>query len=66
MEHLRNLNPGNSGFYVLLSIIHVADGRWYDAAKVRIVIEGTRFQRTPRCSLAKVNGRVYKFVVGVD
>ena len=30
------------------------------------LIKGTRFQRTPRCSLAKVNGRVYKFVVGVD
>ena len=50
----------------MLSSIHVADGRWYDAAKVRTVLKGTRFQRTPRCSLAKVNGRVYKFVVEVD
>ena len=37
MEHLCNLEPGDSEFYELLLSIHVADGRWDNARKVRRV-----------------------------
>eukprot|EP01018_Ginkgo_biloba_P016631 Gb_04844 [translate_table: standard] len=57
-EHIFDLEPENAGYYVLLSNIYAAAGRWDDAAKVRIMMQDRGLKKTPACSLIEVNNRV--------
>eukprot|EP00253_Pinus_taeda_P025313 PITA_25313 len=63
-EHLFNLEPENSGYYVLLSNIYAAAGRWADVTKVRIMMKHRRLKKTTGCSLIDVNRQINKFLVG--
>eukprot|EP01018_Ginkgo_biloba_P030797 Gb_33210 [translate_table: standard] len=63
-ERLFDLVPENSGYYVLLSNIYAAAGRWDDVAKVRSMMKDRGVKKTPGCSLIEVNNKVHAFVVG--
>jgi pentatricopeptide repeat protein len=63
-NYLFELEPDNAGYYVLLSNIYAAAGRWDDVAKVRTMMKERGITKTPGCSLIEVNNRVHEFLVG--
>eukprot|EP01018_Ginkgo_biloba_P034186 Gb_33064 [translate_table: standard] len=63
-QHLFDLDPKNTGRYVLLSNIYAAAGRWDDVEKVRTMIKDRGLKKTPGCSSIEVNNKVHVFVVG--
>ncbi|XP_077213420.1 pentatricopeptide repeat (PPR) superfamily protein [Tasmannia lanceolata] len=64
LKQLIELEPQNSGNYVLLSNIYSVNGRWDDAAKLRLIMNEKGIQKTPGCSWIEVNGVVHEFCVG--
>eukprot|EP01018_Ginkgo_biloba_P019235 Gb_06193 [translate_table: standard] len=63
-EHLFDLEPEDAGYYVLLSNIYAAAGRWDDASKVRTMMKEKGLNKTPGYSLIEVNNKVHAFLVG--
>eukprot|EP01018_Ginkgo_biloba_P019043 Gb_02373 [translate_table: standard] len=63
-ERIFDLEPDNAGYYVLLSNIYAAAGRWDGVAKVRTMMKDRGLKKTPGCSLIEVNNRVHAFLVG--
>eukprot|EP01018_Ginkgo_biloba_P037418 Gb_09410 [translate_table: standard] len=63
-ECLFYLEPENAGFYVLLSNIYAASGKWDDVAKIRTMMKDRGVKKTPGCSLIEVSNRVHAFLVG--
>eukprot|EP01018_Ginkgo_biloba_P037442 Gb_29881 [translate_table: standard] len=61
---LFDLEPGNAGYYVLLSNIYAAAGRWDEVAMVRIMMKDRGLRKPPGYSLIEINNRVHAFVVG--
>eukprot|EP01018_Ginkgo_biloba_P019747 Gb_26049 [translate_table: standard] len=59
-----DLEPENSGFYVLLSNIYAAAGKWEDVVKVRMMMKERGVKKTPGWSLIEVGNRVHAFLVG--
>jgi len=61
---LRQLEPGNSGDYVLLSNLYAAERQWSDVQKVRntMLMDGVR--KTPGYSLVELGNKVYEFTMG--
>ncbi|KAA8517487.1 hypothetical protein F0562_017780 [Nyssa sinensis] len=64
LERLIELEPWNSGNYVLLSNIYSANRKWDDAAKIRSSMSERGIQKTPGCSWIEVDGIVHEFRVG--
>ena len=62
--HLFGLEPEDSGYYVLLSNIYAAAGRWDNVENVRALMKGRRVNKTPRCSFIEDKSKVHAFVVG--
>eukprot|EP01018_Ginkgo_biloba_P028281 Gb_00409 [translate_table: standard] len=62
-EHIFELDPQNSGPYVLLSNIYVEAGMWGDADKVRKMMKDRGVQKKPGCSWIEVNNRLHIFTV---
>eukprot|EP01018_Ginkgo_biloba_P006084 Gb_02808 [translate_table: standard] len=62
-NQLFELEPENAGYYVLLSNIYAAAGRWDGVARVRTLMKDRRLKKTPGCSLIEVNNTVHTFVV---
>eukprot|EP01018_Ginkgo_biloba_P039032 Gb_40503 [translate_table: standard] len=63
-EHLFKLEPKNAGYYVLLSNIYAAAGRWDDVVKVRKMMKEEGLTKRPGCSWIKVEKIVHAFLVG--
>eukprot|EP01018_Ginkgo_biloba_P037437 Gb_29877 [translate_table: standard] len=63
-KHLFHLEPKNAGYYVLLSNIYAAAGRWDDVGKVRAMMKDSGVKKTPGCSLIEVESKVHAFFVG--
>eukprot|EP01018_Ginkgo_biloba_P037419 Gb_09409 [translate_table: standard] len=63
-ERLFDLEPESAGYYVLLSNIYAAVGRWDDVSKVRAMMKNRGLKKTPGCSLIEVNNKVHAFLVG--
>eukprot|EP01018_Ginkgo_biloba_P006877 Gb_03545 [translate_table: standard] len=63
-EHLFELEPDNAGYYVLMSNIYAAAGRWDGVAKVRSMMKARGLKKNPGCSWIDVNNRVNAFLVG--
>jgi pentatricopeptide repeat protein len=61
---LIELEPWNSGNYVLLSNIYSASHRWDKAAKLRSRMNDNGIQKIPGCSWIEVDGVVHEFRVG--
>lgn len=64
LKKLIELEPLNSGNYVLLSNIYATSGRWEESAKLRETMKEKRIQKTPGCSWVEVKGIVHEFRVG--
>ncbi|XP_072953845.1 putative pentatricopeptide repeat-containing protein At3g08820 [Typha angustifolia] len=64
LKQLIQLEPRNSGNYVLLSNIYATSGRWDDAAKLRIDMKEKGIEKTPGCSWVEQKGVVHEFRVG--
>ncbi|XP_059644027.1 putative pentatricopeptide repeat-containing protein At3g08820 [Cornus florida] len=64
LERLIELEPWNSGNYVLLSNIYSANHKWDAAAKIRSSMSERSIQKTPGCSWIEVDGIVHEFLVG--
>ncbi|PQM35097.1 pentatricopeptide repeat-containing protein [Prunus yedoensis var. nudiflora] len=61
-RHLFDVEPQNSGYYILLSNIHADAGKWGSVLKVRID-EGKRgVQKVPGYSWIEVNNNTHMFV----
>eukprot|EP01018_Ginkgo_biloba_P039368 Gb_08569 [translate_table: standard] len=63
-KHIFELEPENAGYYVLLSNIYAAAGRWSDALKVRTTMKERGLKKNPGCTWIEVNNRVHAFLVG--
>eukprot|EP01018_Ginkgo_biloba_P010548 Gb_15394 [translate_table: standard] len=62
-ECLFELEPHDSGTYILLSNIYATAGRWEDAAKVRKMMKERGVRKNPGCSWIEVKNRVHAFMV---
>lgn len=63
-ERLLELEPEDTGNYVLLSNIYAAAGRWDGVAKMRKLVRSMNMKKTPGSSLIEVNNVVQEFVAG--
>ncbi|XP_028802268.1 pentatricopeptide repeat-containing protein At2g20540-like [Neltuma alba] len=66
MEHLLELEPDDSGSYVLLANIYAELGKWEGVSSIRKLIRNKRIKKTPGCSLIEVGDVVEEFVSGDD
>ncbi|GJW10825.1 pentatricopeptide repeat-containing protein [Tanacetum coccineum] len=66
MEHLLELEPEDTGNYVLLSNIYADLGRWDGVSRVRKFIRGKIMAKTPGCSSIEVDNVVEEFMSGDD
>ncbi|KAL2594667.1 hypothetical protein AAZV13_12G202200 [Glycine max] len=64
LKQLIELEPWNSGHYVLLSNIYSASHRWDEAEKIRSSLNQKGMQKLPGCSWVEVDGVVHEFLVG--
>ncbi|KAF9625077.1 hypothetical protein IFM89_017907 [Coptis chinensis] len=64
LKQLIELEPWNSGNYVLLSNIFSVTGRWDDAENLRLIMNERGLQKTPGCSWIEMDGVVHEFRVG--
>lgn len=64
VDKLVELEPENSGNYVLLSNIYASVGRWQEALMVRNLMKGKKLYKTGAYSWIELENRVHKFLVG--
>ncbi|XP_057841551.2 pentatricopeptide repeat-containing protein At5g16860 [Cryptomeria japonica] len=63
VKHLFELEPENSGPYILLSNMYAEVGRWNDVAKVRKHMKDKGLKKRPGCSWIEVKNKVNIFYV---
>ncbi|KAB5556072.1 hypothetical protein DKX38_006981 [Salix brachista] len=63
-DHLFQLAPEQSGYYVLLSNIYAKAGRWQDVETVRSIMSSRGVKKIPGNSNVEINGHVYTFLAG--
>ncbi|XP_050224598.1 putative pentatricopeptide repeat-containing protein At3g49142 [Mercurialis annua] len=63
-DHLFQLNPEQSGYYVLLSNIYAKAGRWPDVAAVRSIMQSKGIKKIPGISNVEHNNAVRTFLAG--
>lgn len=66
LRKLIELDPTNSGAFVLLSNVYAKMGRWADVRHVRDLMEARGIKKVPGCSLVEVGGVLHEFFVGDD
>ncbi|KAK9054897.1 hypothetical protein SSX86_025976 [Deinandra increscens subsp. villosa] len=64
LKRLIELEPWNSGNYVLLSNIFSANKKWEDAENIRSTMSQRCIRKIPGCCWIEVNGIVHEFLVG--
>ncbi|KAK7328418.1 hypothetical protein VNO77_22524 [Canavalia gladiata] len=60
-RHLLELDPKNSGYYVLLSNVHAGAGEWASVLKIRSLMREEGVQKIPGYSWIDVNGGTHMF-----
>lgn len=60
-RHILELDPGNSGYYVLLSNIHADAGEWTNVLKIRSLMKEKGVQKIPGYSWIDVNSTTHMF-----
>ncbi|KAJ0964880.1 hypothetical protein J5N97_026018 [Dioscorea zingiberensis] len=63
-EHVFELEPENTGYYILLANIYAEAEKWESVKKLRERIAGRRLKKNPGCSWIEIKGRVQIFVSG--
>lgn len=64
IKKLIELEPTNSGAYVLLSNVYAKVGKWKDVRQLRDLMEAKGIRKVPGCSLVEVGGVIHEFFVG--
>ncbi|XP_077217770.1 pentatricopeptide repeat (PPR) superfamily protein [Tasmannia lanceolata] len=64
LKQLIELEPLNSGAYVLLSNVYAKMGRWEDVRNVRYIMEAKGIKKVPGCSMVEVGGVLHEFFIG--
>ncbi|KAL4185928.1 hypothetical protein AMTRI_Chr10g8230 [Amborella trichopoda] len=62
-ERLFELDPKNSGYYVLLSNIFTDLGRWREAGRVRKLMRARGIIKQPGCSWIEIKNQIHVFMV---
>ncbi|KAL6009977.1 hypothetical protein ACLOJK_000408 [Asimina triloba] len=62
MKKALELDPNNSGNYVLLSNAYASAKRWNDSSKAREMMEDHGVQKAPGCSSIEINGTVHELI----
>lgn len=63
-EKIFELEPDNTGFYVLLANIYTEAEKWEEVKRLRELIGGRGLKKTPGCSWIETRGKVQVFVSG--
>ncbi|XP_043703086.1 pentatricopeptide repeat-containing protein At4g02750 [Telopea speciosissima] len=63
-KRIFELEPDNSGMYVLLSNLYAASGRWNDVGKMRLIMRDSGVRKVPGYSWIEVQNKVHTFSVG--
>ncbi|KAG9139683.1 hypothetical protein Leryth_024725 [Lithospermum erythrorhizon] len=58
------LEPNNSGRYVLLANLYASGGRWEDVANVRKLMNDRGVKKTPGFSVIELEGVISEFIAG--
>ncbi|XP_031473640.1 pentatricopeptide repeat-containing protein At5g55740, chloroplastic [Nymphaea colorata] len=61
---LLELEPSNSGNYIVLSNMYAASDRWHDATKIRNIMRINGLRKNPGCSWIHIGGKSHAFVAG--
>ncbi|PHU06288.1 putative pentatricopeptide repeat-containing protein [Capsicum chinense] len=64
LKQLIQLEPWNSGNYVLLSNIYASNNKWDDSERVRSSLNEAQMQKIPAYSWIEIDGVVHEFLVG--
>ncbi|PHU24665.1 Pentatricopeptide repeat-containing protein [Capsicum chinense] len=64
MEHLLELEPEDTGNYILLANIYADLGKWDGVSRMRKFIRSKSMKKTPGCSLIEINSLVQEFLSG--
>ncbi|EXB84044.1 hypothetical protein L484_005808 [Morus notabilis] len=65
-EHVFELEPDNTGYYVLLANIYAEAEKWEEVRKLREKIGRRGLKKNPGCSWIEIKGKVNIFVAGDD
>ncbi|PIN17701.1 hypothetical protein CDL12_09632 [Handroanthus impetiginosus] len=60
---LLQLDPDDSGIYVLLANMYVEANMWHEAGEVRKMMRERGVDKNPGCSSIEVNGNLYEFII---
>ncbi|KAG8390364.1 hypothetical protein BUALT_Bualt01G0075800 [Buddleja alternifolia] len=63
-DHLFQLAPEQSGYYILLSNIYAKAGRWKDVTLIRLFMKGRGIKKIPGVSNVELDDRVHTFLAG--
>ncbi|XAR69772.1 hypothetical protein NMG60_11001490 [Bertholletia excelsa] len=63
-KSLLELQPENSGHYILLSNIYAKAGKWEDVAKIRELMTNRRLKKIPGWTWIEVHNTIHRFSVG--
>ncbi|PIA33556.1 hypothetical protein AQUCO_04100178v1 [Aquilegia coerulea] len=63
-EKIFEMEPDNSGMYVLLSNLYADLGRWSDVKKMRLFMRDKGVQKVPGYSWIEVQNKIHTFSVG--
>ena len=63
-DQLFELNPEQSGYYVLLSNIYAKAGRWQDVTTIRSIMKSRGIKKMPGISNVELNHQIHTFLAG--
>ncbi|XWS52255.1 hypothetical protein CRYUN_Cryun11dG0052300 [Craigia yunnanensis] len=66
MQLLLQMEPSNSGNYVISSKIYANSRRWDDSAKMRVLMRQRGVNKTPGCSWIEIEAELHEFLAGDD
>ncbi|KAL8152249.1 hypothetical protein V2J09_010009 [Rumex salicifolius] len=58
------MEPHNSGMYVLLSNLYASSGKWDEVGKMRLKMRDERVKKVPGYSWVEVQNKIHTFTVG--
>ncbi|KAJ8753653.1 hypothetical protein K2173_026329 [Erythroxylum novogranatense] len=61
---VNEMEPDNSGMYVLLSNLYAAKGRWPDVGKMRLKMRNKGVKKVPGYSWLEAQNKIHTFTVG--
>ncbi|XP_050223681.1 pentatricopeptide repeat-containing protein At3g03580 [Mercurialis annua] len=63
-EHILQLHSDDPGYYILVSNVYAALGRWDEVRNIRKCLKNRGLKKDPGCSWIEIKNRVYSFGAG--